>query len=132
MTLAQWIIRLNALFFSLYGLLFFFVPETLLFWVTGSAANTTSAMIDTRATYGGMSLAIGLLLFYFSMKVVYEKLGLVLVILIMGNMAFGRSLGILLDGNPNPVMWLFLVGELVTLIISAVLLTRGQLKSQLT
>lgn len=132
MTLAQWIIRLNALFFSLYGLLFFFVPETLLFWVTGSTANTTSAMIDTRATYGGMSLAIGLLLFYFSMKVVYEKLGLVFVILIMGNMAFGRSLGILLDGNPNPVMWLFLVGELVTLIISAVLLTRGQLKSQLT
>ncbi|WP_438466469.1 DUF4345 domain-containing protein [Marinomonas sp. PE14-40] len=132
MTLAQWIIRLNALFFSLYGLLFFFVPETLLFWVTGSAANTTSAMIDTRATYGGMSLAIGLLLFYFSMKLVYEKLGLVFVILIMGNMAFGRSLGILLDGNPNPVMWLFLVGELVTLIISAVLLTRGQLKSQLT
>ena len=132
MTLAQWIIRLNALFFSLYGLLFFFVPETLLFWVTGSVANTTSAMIDTRATYGGMSLAIGLLLFYFSMKLVYEKLGLVFVILIMGNMAFGRSLGILLDGNPNPVMWLFLVGELVTLIISAVLLTRGQLKSQLT
>jgi hypothetical protein len=132
MTLAQWIIRLNALFFSLYGLLFFFVPETLLFWVTGSAANTTSAMIDTRATYGGMSLAIGLLLFYFSMKLVYEKLGLVFVILIMGNMAFGRSLGILLDGNPNPVMWLFLVGELVTLIISAVLLTRGQVKPQLT
>lgn len=132
MTFAQWIIRLNAIFFGLYGLLFFFLPETLLYWVTGSGANTSSAMIDTRATYGGMSLAIGLLLFYFSMKLVYEKLGLVFVILIMGNMAFGRSLGIILDGDPNPVMWLFLVGELMTLIVSALLLTKAQVKSQLT
>ena len=131
MTLSQWIIRLNAVFFVLYGLAFMFVPEATLYWVTGSVMNTASAIIDTRATYGGMSLAIGLLLFYFSIKPVYEKLGLIFVMLIMGNMALGRSLGILLEGEPNPIMWRFLIGEVITLLISAWLLRRPEPKTQL-
>lgn len=131
MTLSQWIIRLNAIFFVIYGLAFLFMPETILYWVTHSSHNTASAIMDTRATYGGMSLAIGLLLHYFSIKPVYEKLGLIFVILIMGNMALGRSLGMLLDGEPNPVMWLFLVGEIITLLISVWLLKKVEPKTQL-
>lgn len=124
MTLSQWIIRLNAVFFFIYGLVFMFIPETMLYWVTESSLNTSSAMIDTRATYGGMSLAIGLLLYYFSIKEVYQQLGLVFVILIMGNMALGRGLGILIDKDANTLMWLYLIGELTTLFLSAWLLKK--------
>ena len=49
----------------------------------------------------------------------------------MGNMALGRSLGMLLDGEPNPVMWLFLVGEIITLLISVWLLKKVEPKTQL-
>lgn len=124
MTLSQWIIRLNAVFFFLYGLAFIFIPESMLYWVTGSSLNTPSAIIDTRATYGGMSLAIGLLLHYFSIKDVYQKLGLIFVILIMGNMALGRGLGMLIDGEANAIIWLYLIGELTTLCLSAWLLKK--------
>jgi len=124
MTLSQWIIRLNAVFFGLYGLVFIFIPETMLYWVAGSSLNTPSAIIDVRATYGGMSLAVALLLHYFSIKDKHQKLGLIFVILIMGNMALGRSLGILLDGDPNPIMWLYLGGELATLGLSVCLLKK--------
>ncbi len=124
MTLSQWIIRLNAVFFGLYGLVFIFIPETMLYWVTGSSLNTPSAIIDVRATYGGMSLAVALLLYYFSIKDLYQKLGLIFVILIMGNMALGRSLGILIDGDANPIIWLYLIGELATLGLSVCLLKK--------
>lgn len=124
MTVSQWVIRLNAVFFVVYGLVFMFMPETVLYWVTGSSLNTPSAIIDTRASYGGMSLAIGLLLHYFSIKDVYQKLGLIFVILIMGNMALGRSLGMLTDGDANPIMWLYLIGELITLFVAAFLLKK--------
>ena len=124
MTLPQWIIRLNAVFFTVYGSAFIFMPEMMLYWVTGSNLNTPSAIIDTRATYGGMSLAVGLLLHYFSIKEVYQKLGLIFVILLMGNMALGRSLGILIDGEANFIIWLYLVGELVTLSLAAWLLKK--------
>lgn len=130
MTLSQWIIRLNGIFFIAYGLAFLFIPETMMYWVTGASLNTASSIMDTRATYGGMSLAIGLLLQYFSTKAVYEKLGLIFVILIMGNMALGRSLGMLSDGEANPVMWLFLGGELITLLISLYLLRKDAPKTQ--
>ncbi|OUR84657.1 hypothetical protein A9Q77_01315 [Marinomonas sp. 42_23_T18] len=122
--MSQWIIRLNAVFFGLYGLVFIFIPETMLYWVTGSSLNTPSAIIDVRATYGGMSLAVALLLYYFSIKDLYQKLGLIFVILIMGNMALGRSLGILIDGDANPIIWLYLIGELATLGLSVCLLKK--------
>lgn len=62
MNLGSVLIRLNAAFFVVYGLAFVVAPEAVGRAITGSAPGTPSGVIDMRATYGGMTVAVGLAL----------------------------------------------------------------------
>ena len=63
MSLARLMILLTALVFAAYGVGFIVAPLSMLEWATGAVVNTPSAIIDLRATYGGLSLAVGLVLY---------------------------------------------------------------------
>jgi hypothetical protein len=58
-SLGSVLIRLNAAFFVVYGLAFVLAPEAVGRAITGSAPDTSSGVIDMRATYGGMTVAVG-------------------------------------------------------------------------
>ena len=111
------LIWLNAGVFLLYGLGFIFFPEALSLWVTDAFPASTSGMIDMRATYGGLALGFGLLLAYSTRKSNDLRLGLWAVILAVGGMAFGRIVGIFVDGSPNTMMYIYLALEILVVAI---------------
>ena len=116
------IVIITAAVFAIFGLAFILLPEVLSQAITGAVPTTASGLIDMRATYGGMSLAVGLILFMLARSDV--RMGLITVLLLMLGMAGGRTYGILVDGSPNIMMVLFLALELGLAMVAAVLLAR--------
>lgn len=101
-----------ALVFIFYGLGFIVFPISLFEHLTGFALINGPASIDVRATYGGLSVAMGFMIFW-----VYKQpnglryaLGFIVVAMLM--MAFGRLVGFVVDGNPNSMMQIYLLMEL--------------------
>jgi hypothetical protein len=111
-----------AAIFLLYGLLFFVIPiETFQFVVDGTVTSS-SGVTDLRATYGGMSVGVGVILYMLGMSPQMLKMGLVSVFVLMFGMAFGRSVGIVFDGNTNSYMYIYLVLEIAASFVSLVLI----------
>ncbi|EIP0123007.1 DUF4345 domain-containing protein, partial [Vibrio alginolyticus] len=111
--MSKLLVYLTALFFLLYGAIFAVFPVEMANLITGSSPNSTSATIDFRATYGGAQFAVGLALILV-LKIKQDvTLALVIVAITLLSMAFGRLIGILLDGQPNTLMYVYLVAELL-------------------
>lgn len=123
MKTASEIIDFNAILFCLYGLGFIFFPHYLSTLVMGYAPTTSSGIIDMRATYGGICLGFGLLLAYCARDRKSTVKGLWAVILVVGGMALGRLMGVVIDDNPNVMMYIFL-GLEVTIVTIAVIVLR--------
>ncbi|KGD65596.1 hypothetical protein Y5S_00820 [Alcanivorax nanhaiticus] len=109
-----WLVRIVALVFLAYGVGFVFVPGLLMQQVVGEIPVASSAWIDLRATYGGLSLGVGLLLAVLSMRTETLRAGTLGVVFLMAGMAGGRIVGMVLDGSPNGYMMLYLLLEIVT------------------
>jgi Domain of unknown function (DUF4345) len=118
MSLGLLLIRLNAAFFVVYGLAFVFFPETLGRAITGSAPDTSSGVIDMRATYGGMTVAVGLALAWLGRSESKEAFGLYSIALVMLCMASSRLVGIVCDGDANSIMYAYLAAEVVVLVLA--------------
>ncbi|HHP0514381.1 TPA: DUF4345 domain-containing protein [Vibrio harveyi] len=111
--MSKLLVYLTALFFLLYGAIFAVFPVEMANLITSSSPNSTSATIDFRATYGGAQFAVGLALILV-LKIKQDvTLALVIVAITLLSMAFGRLIGILLDGQPNTLMYVYLVAELL-------------------
>ena len=111
----------TALIFFVYGLLFFVIPvETFQFMVDGTVTSSP-AITDLRATYGGMSFGISVILFILGMNKQTLRIGLVSVFVVMFGMALGRSIGIIFDGDTNGFMQLYLALEVAACLVSLVL-----------
>ncbi|WP_061031685.1 DUF4345 domain-containing protein [Vibrio splendidus] len=111
--MSKLLVYLTALFFLLYGAIFAVFPVDMANLITGSSPNSISAIIDFRATYGGAQFAIGLALILV-LKIKQDvTLALVIVAITLLSMAFGRLIGILFDSQPNTLMYVYLVAELV-------------------
>ena len=106
------LVWLNAGFFVVYGLLFAGAPETVATFVTDGAPQSSSSRIDFRASYGGLQIAVGLVLAALAREPALQATGLRAVLVIMLCMATTRTIGIAIEGDPNVWMWLFLGGEL--------------------
>lgn len=112
MPLQTAIVRITAAVFALYGIGFVVVPEFLSHVVTGAVPTSASGLIDMRATYGGMSIATGILLLILSSKHWRIESGLCGVIILMLCMASARIYGIVVDGPANMKMYIYLVIEI--------------------
>ena len=77
-----------------------------------------------RAAYGGALLGIGATLQLLGSKPETRNQGLYALIAILGCMALGRVVGMIVDGQVNVVMYIFLAYELVFAILSVVFLSR--------
>ncbi len=128
MTLRSFVIYLTAATFFLYGLAFSFAPAATSFLVTGSYPQGVPALVDFRATYGGMSVAIGATLYYLH-AINLIRPALVVVIFVLGGMAITRTIGMIVDGAGNVLMTLYLVLE-VTGSLLALLAIRNISKTE--
>ncbi len=111
MSLQKFVIYLAAGFFLLYGVAFSIAPIAMSTLVTGSAPTGTSAIVDFRATYGGMTIAVGLILLYLS-AIGQSRASLVSIIIVLLGMAASRTLGFILDGRANGLMYVYLILEI--------------------
>ena len=118
MTLARLVIWLNSAVFFLFGLAAATAPDLVAEATLGAAPATGAALIDARATYGGMMMAVGVILAWTANNALLIPLGLRCVAILMGLMAGFRLLGILLDGSPNLMMWIYLGAEAVSLVLA--------------
>lgn len=125
MNINQLLIGTVGITFAGYGALFIVAPSQLSLLVTDASPTTAVALTDMRATYGGMSLAAGVLLFMLAAKPHTERLGLVAVLLLMLGMAGGRGVGMVLDGSATVVMWVYLALELAAAAVTSFLLWHG-------
>lgn len=110
-------IRINSIVFLLYGLGFMFFPEAFSQYVTDAIPLSKSALIDMRATYGGMSIGFAILLWYMGSNRTTLKLGVMAVNLVVGGMAFGRIVGIIIDSSANQMMYIYLLLEILVIIL---------------
>lgn len=122
MAQSKLLIILTASIFALYGVLFILFPVALFEFATDSVLTGNTAVIDVRATYGGMSLAAGIILFLLSQSTETIRLGLLSVLLLMSGMAFGRIVGIVVDQQANTIMYIYLALELIAASLAAFLL----------
>ncbi|MFK7733735.1 MAG: DUF4345 domain-containing protein [Pseudomonadales bacterium] len=118
------LVQLTAVFFLAYGLMFTLYPVFFSNLVTDNNPATTSGLIDMRATYGGMSIAVGFMMFVLARNSSTLKLGLLSVITVLLGMASSRLLGIIVDGSPNNLMFIYLIAEIVPSLIAIVLYRR--------
>ncbi|WP_203142047.1 DUF4345 family protein [Marinobacter mangrovi] len=125
MTLDALLVRLNAAIFALYGIAFIVLPETLSRMVTGEIPASATGLTDMRATYGGMSLGIGIVLLILTLKTETLRLGVLGVVILMLGMAGGRSVGLVIDGVASQTMVTYLMLELAMAALAFWVLVRS-------
>lgn len=125
MKINLWFVNATAAIFTIYGLGFIFLPVQFAEMVTGVSPTTATALTDMRATYGGMSFAVGVLLFVMAAKPELNRLALFAVFILMLAMAAGRSIGLLTDGLGSYMMCAYLILELLAATVAALLILRS-------
>ncbi|GAL17804.1 DUF4345 family protein [Vibrio maritimus] len=108
---AKLMVWITTLVFFGYGLLFSLSPNMLFERVTDSALFSYSAAIDIRATYGGMMMAIGIILALLVLRAETLKLSVIAATLLAGLMAVTRLMGIVVESQPNDTMQIYLATE---------------------
>ena len=98
--------------FVAFGLFGMFAPKMLAALLSYKFL-TSSAIIDMRATYGGVFALSGGYFLYCATKQELIRLGLHLVIILLGGLLVGRIVGFIFDGSPDFGQYVYLVGEIV-------------------
>ncbi len=110
MSLRTHLIYLAAAFFVSYGLSFSIAPNMMSVLVTGMALQDGAAAIDFRATYGGMTTAVGVAIFYLH-RVGLTRAGVGLFAVVLASMAVTRTVGFVVEGEVSGLMLTYLVLE---------------------
>ncbi|MEK6748128.1 MAG: DUF4345 family protein [Pseudomonadota bacterium] len=92
-----------------YGLIFTFFPLNISEVVTGGILTTPSSVTDLRATYGGLSIGIGLWLLICARRNV--RLGALGLMAVLASTLATRSIGMFLENHSNAYMYIFLAVE---------------------
>jgi hypothetical protein len=124
MTLATNLLRVTAALFVVFGACFIVAPEFFAYTLTGAEPWTSSALIDMRATYGGMGLGIGLVFWFCARQRETVIVGLVGALLVLGATALARMVGFFVDGSPNVFMQMMFGAEVLFVVLSAAALKR--------
>jgi hypothetical protein len=111
MLFAIYLLRITALFFVTFGLCFIAAPGYFSDALLGEVQTTPNALIDMRATYGGMGLGAGLVLWSLARQRETIVAGLISSLLVLGCIATARLAGFIMDGIPNAYMLLALALE---------------------
>ena len=111
MNIGKTLVFVNGVLFVGFGLGFIIAPGFFLKLFTETTLSLPSAVIDVRATYGGLGLGVGVwLLLCFKDNV---RLGLLGSLVVLASIILGRTIGLIVDGNPNVFMFVFLGAEMV-------------------
>lgn len=129
MMLARASILLAACCFAGFGVWFLSDP-------TGTGAlveipvGTPTARVDFRATYGGFNLGVAVFLLLCALQKEWVRPGLWAQICSFAGYATGRTLGILMDAEPQRMMYWVLLTELSAVALGLVSLWKLERESR--
>ena len=103
---------LASLFFVAYGILFVIDPSGWFANITNAELETTTSLIEVRSTYGGMTVALGIFIGLLYLRG-FQLQSMHLIALVLVGMATARTLGLLIDGPGNTLMYVYLALELI-------------------
>jgi hypothetical protein len=112
MSLASIVVWLAGATFILYGFAFAIQPHDMAYLTTGLEPDTVSGLVDIRATYGGTTIAVGIIIIYLKQRVSVQH-SLLVVWLVLLCMAITRGMGFILDGQTNSLMYLYFAAEIL-------------------
>ncbi len=117
MLTAKVFILISALIFGGIGFACLFFPAK-----TASGLDielkSVTAIIDFRATYGGFLIGLGIFFVVSLFSENFVRPALYAQALSLGGFAFGRIVGLLLDGMPKPMLIYFLIAEIGGVILA--------------
>ena len=116
----RWVLGIVAAVYLVLGLTFMFLPSTMIGAIDLNAGSP-KAMADVRAVYGGLELAIGILLFACFFRKQFGS-GLAIGALMLTCMAVGRLVGIVYDPARDALTYGLLAAEVVGVVLCAVAL----------
>jgi hypothetical protein len=116
-------LALSALAFVLIGLNTFHDPVAAMVGLELRPASV-SAVNEVRANYGGLQIAIGLVLLTGVLRAEWQRPSLWVSVAVTGGLVAGRVVSITLDGLPNNVVVFFFLLEIVSALTALVLLWR--------
>lgn len=88
----------------------------------GITLSSAGARSEIRAAYGGMHLAVGLLLLYAAARPGARSAGLWLTLCFMGGLTLGRLVSLVADGAPGGFVLRLLAAEGLAAVLALVLL----------
>ena len=120
--LARATLWLGGLGFLAFGIAFLVAPlDTLA--AAGIRLEGDTAATELRAFYGGLEVALGLLLLAADLRGA-RRHGLILCLASYGGIGAARALGIVIAGGASPFLWYALATEVVLAALAAVSLRR--------
>lgn len=114
----RWILGILAAVFLVLGLAFMFLPTTMI-GAMDITAGSPKALADIRAVYGGLDLALGILLTICFLRKEWA-VGLAIGTLVCACLFAGRLVGILLDGADDILTFGLIASEALGAILAAV------------
>lgn len=124
MRIARFSLALSALVFAAFGVWFLADPAGSA-QLVGIALPVPEARIDFRATYGGLNLALGLILALAARRArEFARAGLLLQIGMFAGYAAGRLTGMAAESAAPPAMTVILAFELAGLALGVVALRK--------
>ena len=119
--------KIQSVYLILNGVLFLGLGVAYLGWPaklagkTDMVLTTDTATIEIRAIYGGMEVALGLLLVVCALRHNWAFPALILTIVLYAGFAGGRIYGIIAASNPGVFTWKLLAFEVTALAAGCVL-----------
>ena len=117
MTARVILLGLNALMFIVFGLGFMFDPATVTPMFLGVPAPAGDLLVDMRATYGGLSMALGLFMAYSIYRREHLYQGLLVSFLVAIALFASRAIAIAAEASVGQAMYQSVILELVMTIL---------------
>ena len=114
----RWVLGISAIVFLLLGLAFTFIPATMI-PAMDINAEPGKALADIRAVYGGLDLAIGILLAFFFFRREWAT-GLAVSTLVCTCLFAGRLVGIVWDPARDILTFSLFAAEVLGAVLSGV------------
>lgn len=121
--LGRWVLGITATIFIGYGLICFLYPGFVASIVSLEPTGE-SALIELRAMYGGLQMAIGLLALSGALMAELRRPTLLMILFLLGGLALARTLAVMISGIWDFYNLFALVYEISTALAALVAVTR--------
>lgn len=118
------VLTVTGLVFFIHGLICFIHPATIGF-ESGLALPTFGSVIEVRAEYGGLPMALGLFFFAAALRRIESRTGLIVMVTVVSGYALARMAAVVIAGEVDTYNVSAIAYEVTTALLGLWALKRG-------